>query len=94
MERIMLLVALQTEQICLVCSISSCLIAVCHADLNVSTFQSEAEPRFLIFHKVKRDFRVALLLKVGNDGLPHQLGVTHHVEHLKGTTVKGKKKNQ
>ena len=52
--------------------------------LNVSTLQSQAEARLLIFDKVQRHLRVALLLQVSDDGLTHQLGVTHHVEHLEG----------
>lgn len=51
--------------------------------LNVSAFQSKAETSLLVFHEVERHLRVALFLKVGNDRLTHQFGVSHHVEHLK-----------
>lgn len=60
--------------------------AVCPAaaHLDVSTLQSQTEACLLIFDKVQRHLRVALLLQVGDDGLAHQLGITHHVEHLEG----------
>lgn len=56
------------------------------AHLNVATLQSQAEASLLIFHKVQRHFRVAFLLQVGDDGLTDQLGITHHVQNLRGTT--------
>lgn len=55
------------------------------AHLNVATLQSQAEASLLIFHKVQRYFRVAFLLQVGDDGLTDQLGITHHVQNLRGT---------
>lgn len=55
--------------------------------LNVATLQSQTKARLLVFDKVQRHLRVALLLQVGDDGLTHQLGVAHHVEHLEDTTV-------
>lgn len=54
------------------------------AHLNVSTLQSQTKASLLIFDKVQRHLRVTLLLQVGNDGLTHELGITHHVEHLEG----------
>lgn len=50
--------------------------------LDVATLQSEAEASFLIFNKVQSHLRVTLLLQVGDDGLSHQFGVTHHVKNL------------
>lgn len=60
-----------------------CVLTTTH--LNVAALQSQTEACLLVFDKVQRHLRVALLLQVGNDGLTHQLGVAHHVEHLEET---------
>ena len=55
------------------------------AHLDVAALQSQAEAGLLVLDEVQRHLGVALLLQVGDDGLAHQLGVTHHVEHLGGS---------
>lgn len=58
------------------------------AHLDVAALQSQAKSRLLIFDKVQRYLGVALLLQIGNDGLAHQFGIAHHVEHLNRTAVR------
>lgn len=50
--------------------------------LNITTLQGQTKACLLIFDKVQSHLRIALLLQVGNDRLPHQLGITNHVKHL------------
>ena len=50
--------------------------------LDVSALQSEAKSRLLILDEVEGHFWVALLLKIRDDGLAHQLGIAHHMQHL------------
>ena len=54
----------------------------CGGHLDVATLQGQAEAGLLVLDEVERHLGVALLLQVGDDGLAHQLGVAHHVEHL------------
>ena len=51
--------------------------------LNVSTLKGEAEARLLVLDEVEGHLGVTLTLQVGDDRLTHQLGVTHHMQHLK-----------
>ena len=53
-----------------------------HTHLNVRAFESEAKPGALVLDEVEGHLGVALLLQVRDDGLPNELGVAHHVEHL------------
>ena len=50
--------------------------------LDVAALQRQAEPGLVVLHEVESNLGVTLLLQVGDDALPHQLGVPHHVEHL------------
>lgn len=55
---------------------------VVSSHLDVATLQGQTKTCLLIFDKVQRHLRVSLLLQVGNYGLTHQFGITHHVENL------------
>jgi len=55
--------------------------------LNISTLQGETESGLLILDEVQGHLWVPLLLKVGDDGLTHQLRVSDHVQHLWGRNM-------
>ena len=55
--------------------------------LNISTLQGETESGLLILDEVQGHLGVPLLLKVGDDGLTHQLRVSDHVQHLWGRNM-------
>ena len=50
--------------------------------LNVATLQRQTEASLLILDEVQCHLWVPLLLQVGDDGLSHKLGVSHHVQYL------------
>ena len=50
--------------------------------LNVATLQSQTKASLLILDEVQCHLWVPLLLQVGDDGLSHKLGVSHHVQYL------------
>ena len=54
----------------------------CRPYLDVAALDGEVEAGALVLHKVQGDLREALLLQVGDDGLPGELRVANHRQHL------------
>mmetsp|Transcript_31726 Transcript_31726/g.82115 ORF Transcript_31726/g.82115 Transcript_31726/m.82115 type:complete len:632 (+) Transcript_31726:248-2143(+) len=51
-------------------------------NLDVAALDGQIEAGALVFHKVQRNLREALLLQVGDDGLAGELRVADHGQHL------------
>lgn len=49
---------------------------------NVTTLKGKVETCAFVLNEVECDLRESLLLEVGDDGLPNQVGLTHHLEHV------------
>ena len=53
-----------------------------YTHIYIATLQGKSKLGPFILDKVQCYLWVALLLQVGNDTLPHQLGTAYHVQHL------------